>query len=58
MDDQIEPVKWKAEYRRLRRAEPLPVKIERLVMLQHLYVQIVGRRRKLLPHERPWDTKR
>jgi len=45
----------KAALRRSRQNAPLEEKILDLWRAQHLYVQIVGTRRQLMPWERPWD---
>lgn len=45
----------KAALRRNRQAAPLEEKILDLWRAQHLYVQIVGMRRQLMPWEQPWN---
>ena len=45
----------KAALRRTRQNAPLEEKILDLWRAQHIYVQIVGMRRQLMPWERPWN---
>lgn len=47
--------KGKADLRRRRQHASIQEKLLDLWRAQHVYVQIVGRRRQLLPWERPWN---
>ena len=46
----------KSQLRYARQHAPLSEKLRQLVYAQHLYVQIAGSRRKLMPWQKPWNV--